>query len=118
MTHDDLARRMGRSRSAVTNTLRLFQLPPGIQKLVAEGQLSSGHARALLGTPDRAFQDALARRAVAQNLSVREVEEAVRERQERGRATARPPGPHASRATGRPACSSSRSSCRRDWRPA
>ena len=48
------------------NTLRLFQLPPTIQKLVAEGQLSAGHARALLGTPDRAFQEALARRAVAE----------------------------------------------------
>jgi len=96
MTHDDLARRMGRSRSAVTNTLRLFQLPPGIQKLVAEGQLSSGHARALLGTPDRSFQDALARRAVSQNLSVREVEEAVRDRQEEvapPRARRRPSGP-------------------------
>lgn len=101
ITHDDLARRTGRSRSAVTNTLRLFQLPPGIQRLVADGQLSSGHARALLGTPDRAFQDALARRAVAQDLSVREVEEAVRERQERygtplsrrtAEARVRPPG--------------------------
>ncbi|QXC59829.1 ParB/RepB/Spo0J family partition protein [Aquihabitans sp. G128] len=80
LSHDDVARRVGKSRSAVSNTLRLFQLPPGIQKLVAETQLSAGHARALLGTPDRSFQEALARRAVAESLSVREVEEAVRAR--------------------------------------
>ena len=80
LTHEEVARRVGRSRSAVTNTLRLFALPSGIQKLVAEGQLAAGHARALLGTPDRAFQEALARRAVIEDLSVREVEEAVRAR--------------------------------------
>lgn len=83
LTHDELAKRMGKSRAAITNTLRLFQLPPSVQRLVAEGQLSAGHARALLGTPDRAFQEALARRAVADALSVRAVEEAVRERSER-----------------------------------
>ena len=80
LSHDDVARRVGKSRSAVSNTLRLFQLPPGILRLVAESQLSAGHARALLGTPDRSFQEALARRAVAEQLSVREVEEAVRAR--------------------------------------
>ncbi|CAN5759448.1 hypothetical protein BH10ACT1_BH10ACT1_40490 [soil metagenome] len=82
LSHDDVARRVGKSRSAVSNTLRLFQLPPGIQKLVAEGQLSAGHARALLSTPDRSFQEALARRAAAESLSVRDVEEAVRARTE------------------------------------
>ena len=65
LSHDDVARRVGKSRSAVSNTLRLFQLPPTIQKLVAEGQLAAGHARALLGTPDRAFQEALATTARA-----------------------------------------------------
>ncbi|MEO6987221.1 MAG: ParB/RepB/Spo0J family partition protein [Aquihabitans sp.] len=80
LSHDDVARRVGKSRSAVSNTLRLFQLPPGIQRLVAETQLSAGHARALLGTPDRSFQEALARRAVADQLSVRDVEDAVRAR--------------------------------------
>ena len=80
LSHDDVARRVGKSRSAVSNTLRLFQLPPTIQKLVADTQLSAGHARALLGTPDRAFQEGLARRAVAEQLSVRDVEEAVRAR--------------------------------------
>ncbi len=80
LTHEDLARRVGKSRSAISNTLRLFQLPPTIQKLVSEGRLSAGHARALLTTPDRAFQEALARRAVTEELSVRDVEEAVRAR--------------------------------------
>lgn len=80
MTHDDVARRVGKSRAAVSNTLRLFQLPPAVQRLVLDGQLGAGHARALLGSPDRAFQEALARRVVGEQLSVRQVEEAVRER--------------------------------------
>jgi len=84
LTHDQLAKRVGRSRAAISNGLRLFQLPPGIQRLVVEGRLSAGHARALLGTPDRSFQEALARRAVAEDLSVRSVEEAVRVRNELG----------------------------------
>ncbi|MDQ3757563.1 MAG: ParB/RepB/Spo0J family partition protein [Actinomycetota bacterium] len=84
LTHDQVATRVGKSRTAVTNTLRLLLLPPAIQKLVAENQLSAGHARALLGTPDRAFQEALAKRAVAEGLSVRAVEEAVRLRNELG----------------------------------
>jgi ParB family transcriptional regulator, chromosome partitioning protein len=80
LTHDQLATRVGKSRAAITNTLRLFQLPTSIQRLVAEGQLSAGHARALLGTPDRAYQESLAKRAVADGLSVRATEEAVRAR--------------------------------------
>ena len=82
LTHDEVATRVGKSRSAVSNALRLFQLPPTIQRMVAEGELSAGHARALLGTPDRAFQEALAKRAVGESLSVRDVEESVRERNE------------------------------------
>lgn len=81
LTHDDVAARVGRSRATVTNTLRLMQLPPAIQKLLQEGRLSMGHARALLGTPDRSFQEQLAKRVVAEDLSVRAVEEAVREHQ-------------------------------------
>lgn len=80
LTHEDVATRVGKSRSAVTNTLRLLQLPPTIQQLVASGRLSAGHARALMGTPDRAFQEALANRAVRDQLSVRDVEDAVRQR--------------------------------------
>ena len=88
LTHEQLSSRVGKSRAAITNTLRLFQLPPAVQKLVGEGQLSAGHARALLGTPDRAFQEALARKAVADQMSVRAVEDAVRQRNELGGATA------------------------------
>lgn len=80
LTHEQLSTRVGKSRAAITNALRLFQLPPSVQRLVAEGRLSAGHARALLGTPDRAFLEALARRAANEQLSVREVEEAVRQR--------------------------------------
>jgi ParB family chromosome partitioning protein len=82
LTHDQVASRVGKSRAAVSNTLRLFQLPPAIQKMVADSDLSAGHARALLGTPDRAYQEQLARRAIAEALSVRDVEEAVRQRME------------------------------------
>ena len=84
ITHDAVAARVGKSRVAVTNTLRLLQLPAPIQRLVVDGQLSAGHARALLGTSDGAFQDALAKRSVKENLSVRAVEEAVRLREELG----------------------------------
>jgi len=80
LTHEQLSARVGKSRAAITNALRLFQLPPSVQRLVAEGRLSAGHARALLGTPDRAFQEALARRAANEQLSVRAVEDAVRQR--------------------------------------
>ncbi len=82
LTHDDVAKRVGKSRSSVTNALRLFSLPPAIQALLADGRLSAGHAKALLGTPDRAFQEQLARRASAEGWSVRAVEEAVRDRGE------------------------------------
>jgi ParB family chromosome partitioning protein len=84
LTHEQLSVRVGKSRVAITNTLRLFQLPPAVQKLVSDGQLTAGHARALLGTPDRAFQEALARKAVSEQLSVRAVEDAVRVRNELG----------------------------------
>ena len=84
LTHEQLSARVGRSRASITNTLRLFQLPPSVQKMVSDGVLSAGHARALLGTPDRGFQEALARRALADQLSVRAVEDAVKERNARG----------------------------------
>lgn len=80
LTHDEVAARVGRSRATVTNTLRLLQLPPTIQRYVKEGSLRMGHARALLGTPDRAFQEQLAKRVVHDELSVRDVEEAIRAR--------------------------------------
>jgi ParB family chromosome partitioning protein len=82
LTHEQLASRVGKSRAAISNTLRLLQLPPSIQVAVRESHLSMGHARALLGTPDRAFQESLAKRAIKDEMSVREVEEAVRARNE------------------------------------
>ncbi len=79
LTQDQVATRVGKSRSAVANTMRLLQLPTSIQRLLGEGQLSAGHARALLGTPDRAFQEKLAKAIVSEKLTVREVEDRVRE---------------------------------------
>ena len=79
LTHDEVASRVGKSRSTVTNTVRLLQLPPAVQRMVAEGQLSAGHARALLATPDRALQEQLARTAVEEHWTVRETEDAVRQ---------------------------------------
>lgn len=78
LTHDQLSTRVGKSRSAITNTIRLLGLPPAVQALLSDGQLSAGHARALLGTPDRSQQEVLARQAVAEGWSVRAVEQAVR----------------------------------------
>ena len=77
-THDQVGARVGKSRTAVTNTLRLLQLPAGVQRALADGAMSAGHARALLGTPDRALQEELARQTVAEGLTVRAVEELVR----------------------------------------
>lgn len=78
LTHDEVARRVGKSRTTITNSLRLFQLPPAVQRHVRDNVLTAGHARALLGSPDRAFQEALALEAVQGGLSVRAVEDRVR----------------------------------------
>ena len=76
-THEELAGRIGRSRSQVTNTIRLLKLPVKVQSRVAAGVLSAGHARALLGLPEADAQEALATRIVAEGMSVRATEEAV-----------------------------------------
>ncbi|GAA2794347.1 ParB/RepB/Spo0J family partition protein [Kitasatospora sp. CM 4170] len=93
-THDELADRIGRSRSHVSNTLRLLKLSPAVQRRVAAGVLTAGHARALLGVPDGERQDQLARRIIAEGLSVRTTEEivAVMDREEK---PARAAGPKA-----------------------
>ncbi len=77
-THEQVATRVGRSRTVVTNTLRLLQLPAGVQRAIADGEVTAGHARALLGTPDRGFQEDLAKRIVTEGLTVRAVEEEIR----------------------------------------
>ncbi len=87
MTHEQIAVRMGKSRSTITNSLRLLTLPAAIQHLLADGRLSAGHARALLGTPDRAFQEQLAKKASGEGWSVRMLEDAVRERNQAPAAT-------------------------------
>src|SRR5499427_897204 len=74
-THEELARRIGRSRPHISNTIRLLNLPPAVQRRVAAGVLSAGHAKALLAISDPIAQDELARRIVAEGLSVRTAEE-------------------------------------------
>ncbi len=76
-TQEELSARIGRSRPQISNTLRLMKLPPAVQRRVAAGVLSSGHARALLGLHDEEQIEALAARIVAEGLSVRATEEAV-----------------------------------------
>lgn len=76
-THDELAQKIGRSRPHITNTLRLLQLPPSVQRRVAAGVLSAGHARALLAIGESAAMERLANRIVTEGLSVRAVEEII-----------------------------------------
>jgi ParB family transcriptional regulator, chromosome partitioning protein len=88
VTHDELADRLGRSRPAISNTIRLLKLPVAVQRRVAAGVLSAGHARALLALEDAGAQEDLAARIVAEGMSVRATEEAVM--LARGAAPARP----------------------------
>jgi ParB family chromosome partitioning protein len=77
LSHDEIARRTGKDRTSVTNTLRLLKLPADIQALVAEHRLSMGHARAILGLPTEELQRQVAEKASSQGLSVRQVEHLV-----------------------------------------
>lgn len=98
-TQDELAARIGRSRPQVTNTLRLLRLPPEVQVKIQAGTLSAGHARALLGLHDPEGQIELAKRVIAEGLSVRSVEEIVHMRnydeEQNGPAKAKPNRPRA-----------------------
>jgi len=102
LTQEQVATQVGKSRSAVTNTLRLFQLPAAIQGMIAEGELSAGHGRALLTIeePETALQ--LAKRAVAESWTVRQLETEVKPegapRGSKGPATKKSPGPRPSTA--------------------
>ena len=78
MTQEEIGRRVGRSRHTVANTLRLLNLPPSVQQDVRDGDLSEGHARALLGLPDAAHIRRVATRAIQEGLNVRQVEAIVR----------------------------------------
>jgi ParB family chromosome partitioning protein len=93
-THEELALRIGRSRPQISNTLRLLQLPAPVQRRVAAGVLSAGHARAILGLPTPEAQEQMAARVVAEGMSVRGVEEAVQLAQSSG-AEADTPTPRA-----------------------
>jgi len=77
---EEIAQKVGRNRTTVTNTLRLLKLPDDIITLILEGQLSEGHARALLSLPTPEYQRRLAKRAVEENLSVRQIEEIVKKK--------------------------------------
>ena len=79
MTQDEVAQQVGKDRSSVANFLRLLKLPEPVQRMVEEEQLSMGHARALLGLPQAESQIALAERIVAEKLSVRDIEKAVKQ---------------------------------------
>ena len=76
-THDELASRIGRSRPQISNTIRLLKLGPAVQRKVAAGVLSAGHARSLLAVEDLEVQDRLAQRVIAEGISVRGLEEIV-----------------------------------------
>ncbi len=80
LTHEAVADAVGKSRSAVTNTLRLLQLPPAVQGMLERGELAAGHARALLGLADHAYATHIAQKCVDDGWSVRQVEDAVRAR--------------------------------------
>ena len=75
--HEEIARRTGKDRTTVTNTLRLLRLPGDVQQLVAEHRLSMGHARAILGLPTPELQQQVAEKASSQGLSVRQVERLI-----------------------------------------
>jgi ParB family chromosome partitioning protein len=92
LTQEQLAKRVGRSRPAVANTLRLLGLPPVIQGLLIDGRLAAGHARALLPVEDRERQQALAQQAVDEGWSVRQVEEAVKADSKESTPAGTPPG--------------------------
>jgi ParB family transcriptional regulator, chromosome partitioning protein len=97
VTQETLAERLGYSRAHIANTIRLLSLPGDVQRLLAEGRLQAGHARALLGLPDEEARSSLALRIAAEELSVRQVEDLVRSHLDRAappaRATAGPERP-------------------------
>lgn len=81
LTHEEVGARVGRSRPAITNTLRLLGLPASIQGMLARGELSAGHCRALLGLEDARYAEHIARRAAGEGWPVRRLEEAVKARE-------------------------------------
>ena len=111
-THEELASRIGRSRPQISNTLRLLKLSPPVQRRVAAGVLSAGHARSLLAVEDPEVQDRLAARVVSEGISVRGLEEIVAVGEPGGRRR-----PRAGPDRWRPASPRSRTGSRTGWRP-
>ncbi len=91
LTHEQVAQRVGKSRTTITNSLRLLTLPASVQGLVDRGELAAGHARALVGLEDKAYVEHVAKQAATEGWSVRQVEEAARQR--RGEPDGSPPAP-------------------------
>ena len=89
LTQEQVAQQMGKSRPAITNTLRLLALPEDLLELVAQDQLSAGHARALLAAPTPALQRAAAKRVIAERLSVRQTEALIKTLQKEPKKTQR-----------------------------
>lgn len=90
MTHEEIGAKVGKSRSAITNTVRLLQLPATIQGMLERGEITAGHARALLGIDDRAYAEHIASRVVEEGWSVRQVEDAARLRKDLEEPAAKP----------------------------
>lgn len=84
LKHEEIASQVGKSRSAITNTIRLLGLPASVQALLERREITAGHARALIGLEDRAYAEQIASKAAADGWSVRQVEDAVRARSEGG----------------------------------
>ena len=93
LTQEQVAQQMGKSRPAITNTLRLLALPEEVMALVEEGSLSAGHARAILGAPSPALQKEAAKRVVESQLSVRQTEALIKALQKEKKEKAKPEGP-------------------------
>jgi len=91
LSHEEIAARVGKSRVTITNTLRLLNLPPAVQKALVEGQISEGHARALLALPTPQSQSAALQTVIKRDLNVRQTEELVRRLS--GEKTSKPPKP-------------------------
>ena len=93
LTQEQVAQQMGKSRPAITNTLRLLALPEEVMALVEEGSLSAGHARAILGAPSPALQKEAAKRVVESQLSVRQTDALIKALPEEKKEKAKPEGP-------------------------
>lgn len=115
LTQDDLAQRLGKSRPHITNTLRLLQLDVRVQEMVADGQLSMGHAKAILGLENAVRQQAVAAEVLAGGWSVRQTEERVRRESGSLEAGGKPKGSRSGRSDAKRSGAGLRSAGQWDW---